>query len=112
MALQDGRREGAASAAARLGDGVGRFLDSDLWHSFSRSPVAVVSALVAILFVGAAVFAPWLAPYDPFDLSTVDLMDSEIPPIWHREGDPRFLLGTDAQGRDLDRKRTRLNSSH
>src|SRR3546814_20677311 len=51
--------------------------------------------------VGAAVFAPWLAPYDTFDLSTVDLMDSEIPPIWHREGDPRFLLGTDAQGRDI-----------
>src|SRR3546814_9958243 len=45
--------------------------------------------------------SPWLAPYDPFDLSTVDLMDSEIPPIWHREGDPRFLLGTDAQGRDI-----------
>src|SRR3546814_9383734 len=55
----------------------------------------------AILFVGAAVFAPWLSPYDPFDLSPVDLMDSEIPPIWHREGDPRFLLGTDAQGRDI-----------
>src|SRR3546814_17562565 len=45
--------------------------------------------------------SPWLAPYDPFDLSTVDLMDSEIPPIWHREGDPRFLLGTDARGRDI-----------
>jgi peptide/nickel transport system permease protein len=105
MALDEGRREGeqglAAGAAARLGDGIRRWLDSDLWHSFSHSPVAVFSAVITLVFVGAAVFAPLVAPYDPFDLSTVDLLDSEMPPVWSAEGDPRFLLGTDAQGRDI-----------
>ena len=36
-----------------------------------------------------------------FDLAGIDLMDSEIPPVWTGGGDPRFLLGTDAQGRDM-----------
>jgi peptide/nickel transport system permease protein len=85
----------------RLADGVRRFFDSDLWHSFSRSPVVVVSAAVAFVFIAAAVFAPLVAPYNPFDLASVDLLDSEIPPVWHADGDPRFLLGTDAQGRDM-----------
>jgi peptide/nickel transport system permease protein len=106
MALGAGGQEGsrdiaAAGLGARLGDGLRRCFDSDLWHSFSRSPVAVVSALVTVVFVGSAVFAPLVAPYDPFDLSTVDLLDSEIPPLWQAGGDPRFLLGTDAQGRDI-----------
>jgi peptide/nickel transport system permease protein len=101
MALEQGRREAAAGFGIHLADGIRRFFDSDLWYSFRRSPVVVVSALVTLVFVGAAVFAPWVAPYDPFDLSTVDLLDSEIPPVWLDGGDPRFLLGTDAQGRDM-----------
>lgn len=95
------QEEEVAKPGARLADGFRRFLDSDLWYSFSRSPVAVVSALVTLLLVGSAVFAPLVAPYDPFDLSTVDLLDSELPPVWLEGGDPRFLLGTDDQGRDI-----------
>lgn len=102
MALgEDRQRVAAAGLFGRFAEGAQRFFDGDLWYSFTRSPVVVVSALVTLLFVGAAVFAPWVAPYDPFDLSTVDLLDSEIPPVWHAGGDPRFLLGTDAQGRDM-----------
>ena len=86
---------------AHFADGLRRFLDSDLWHSFTRSPVVVVSAIVTLVFVGSAVFAPVVAPYDPFDLASIDLLDSEIPPVWQDGGDPRFLLGTDAQGRDI-----------
>jgi peptide/nickel transport system permease protein len=48
-----------------------------------------------------ALFAPWLAPHNPFDLATIDLMDSRLPPAWEPEGKARFLLGTDDQGRDI-----------
>lgn len=77
------------------------FLQGDIWFSFSRSPVVVVSTLFLIATFVAAVFAPWVAPHDPFDLASLDIMDSVLPPLWSVEGDPRFLLGTDDQGRDI-----------
>ena len=46
-------------------------------------------------------FAPWVAPHDPFDLASIDLLDASLPPVWMADGDPRFLLGTDDQGRDV-----------
>lgn len=76
-----------------------RVLDHDLWWSFSRSPLTVVAALTTLAFVVAAAAAPWLAPHDPFDPATVFLMDAFTPPVWAEGGDPRFLLGTDDQGR-------------
>ena len=81
--------------------GLARVFDSDLWYSFTRSPVVVLSAVVAITMIGAAVLAPWIAPHDPFNLATLDLLDAFTPPVWNAEGDPRYLLGTDDQGRDV-----------
>ena len=78
-----------------------RFWDSDFAWNFRRSPVAVASALVLLALVVAAVFARWLAPYDPFDLASLNLMDSRIPPAWMAEGSRAHLLGTDEQGRDM-----------
>ncbi|MHA1600035.1 MAG: ABC transporter permease [Alphaproteobacteria bacterium] len=78
-----------------------RFRDSDVYYSFRRSPVTIVAAAITVIFVGAAVFAPWLAPHQPFDLATVDLLDAFTPPVWVEGGDSRFLLGTDDQGRDM-----------
>ena len=78
-----------------------RFFDSDLWWSFSRSPVAVLSAVVALLCIGGAVLAPWIAPQDPFDLATLNLSDAFKPPAWAKEGDAGFPLGSDDQGRDV-----------
>ena len=78
-----------------------RALDSDIWYSFTRSPVVVFSALMTVAFFAAAVFAPFVSPYDPFDLASIDLLDSSLPPVWLEEGDSRFLLGTDDQGRDI-----------
>ena len=80
---------------------VSRFLDSDLWWSFRRSPTAVLSALVALLCIGGAVLAPWIAPQDPFDLATLNLADAFKPPVWAGEGDAAFPLGSDDQGRDV-----------
>lgn len=85
----------------RLSEARHRFFDSDLWYSFTRSRITVVAAVVATAMILGAVFAPWIAPYDPFDLSKIDLMDSQTPPVWMEDGDSRFLLGTDDQGRDM-----------
>jgi peptide/nickel transport system permease protein len=62
------------------------------------------TALAGVLLGGialAALLAPLIAPQNPFDLASLDVLDSEIPPSWLPGGDARFLLGTDAQGRDL-----------
>ncbi|MGF1628374.1 MAG: ABC transporter permease [Kiloniellaceae bacterium] len=98
---QDQQDLAAPGLGARLADGVRRFFDGDLWYSFTRSPVVMVSAAVTFLFIAAAIFAPLVAPHDPFDLASIDLLDSSLPPIWMEGSDPRFLLGTDAQGRDM-----------
>ena len=62
-----------------------RFFDSDLWHSFKTSPMAVGALVIALLCVGAALGAPWLAPHNPFDLATLELMDARLPPAWDAE---------------------------
>lgn len=78
-----------------------RFFDSDLWWSFTRSPVTVLSAVVAFVCIAGAVMAPVLAPHNPFDLASLQLMDAFKPPAWSAEGDATFKLGTDDQGRDV-----------
>ena len=73
-----------------------------IWRRLKRVPFGVLAAgLVAVLLVLAAVFAPLLSPTNPLDLASFNLADSELPPFWAADGDPRFLLGTDNQGRDM-----------
>lgn len=88
------------SATPRPGR-VARFLDSDLWWSFRRSPTAMLSAFVAAVCIVCAVFAEFVAPHNPFDLATLELADARIPPAWYDEGKAKYLLGTDDQGRDI-----------
>lgn len=78
-----------------------RFLEGDLWHSFRHSPVAQVAALLVFVCTFCALFAPWVAPHNPFDLSTIELSDAQLPPAWLPDGRATFLLGTDDQGRDI-----------
>jgi peptide/nickel transport system permease protein len=78
-----------------------RALDSELWWSFRRNPVVVVSAIVTLIIVLSALFAPWIAPHDPFDLRTISILDNNNPPAWLEGGEWRFPLGTDDQGRDI-----------
>ena len=75
--------------------------DSDVGHSFRSSPVAMGAALLALVCVFCAVFAPWVAPHNPFDLTTLELSNARLPPAWSEGGNPAFLLGTDDQGRDI-----------
>ncbi|MGX9416192.1 ABC transporter permease [Vibrio sp. WJH972] len=71
-----------------------------LWL-FTRSPVVIVAAVIAILiFIGAA-FAPWIVSGNPYDLGSFSLMDGLLPPVWQDGGLSQFMLGTDDQGRDM-----------
>ena len=78
-----------------------RLADSDLWHSFTRTPSAMISAVIAVVMIVAALFAEVVAPHDPFDLATVDLFAALTPPAWAEDGTTEYLLGTDDQGRDV-----------
>jgi peptide/nickel transport system permease protein len=78
-----------------------KFRDSYLWYSFKRDKIAIASLLVLLVLVFCAVFAPLIAPYNPYDPDMIDIMNSELPPAWQDEGVGEFLLGTDSQGRDM-----------
>jgi len=78
-----------------------RFLSSDLLYAFRRSPVAMVAAFMALACVICALFAQQLAPHNPLDLASLNLMDALQPPAWQEGGSSKFLLGTDGQGRDI-----------
>ncbi|MEA2739985.1 MAG: peptide/nickel transport system permease protein [Acetobacteraceae bacterium] len=70
-------------------------------YSFRTSPMALLSAAIALVLVVAAAFAPWLAPHNPMDLASLSLLDSFKPPIGMADADWSNLLGTDNQGRDV-----------
>jgi peptide/nickel transport system permease protein len=80
---------------------IGRLGDHDLVASFLSSKVTVVAGVLTLIFFLAALFAPLIAPTNPFDPATNFLIDSLTPPRFAAAGDARFLLGTDDQGRDL-----------
>ncbi|MEM1065257.1 MAG: ABC transporter permease [Pseudomonadota bacterium] len=79
-----------------------RFWASDFAWKFRRSPVAVTSFAVVLLLVLSSVFAPLIAPYDPFNPASLNLMNGFTPPMEPNAftGD-EFWLGTDDQGRDV-----------
>jgi len=86
----------ATRVAARLA----AWWRADLAWTFRRSPIAIASAAILLVCVGAALFAPWVAPHNPFDLRTLNLGDALAPPAW-LGGHSQYLLGTDDQGRDV-----------
>lgn len=75
--------------------------ENEFLYLFLHNRVAQVAALVALLCLGGAALAPWLAPTDPYDIASIDIMDSLVPPAFSEGGDSRFIIGTDDQGRDL-----------
>ena len=79
-----------------------RFLKSDFFYAFSRSPLAIVSLLVVLIMVLSAVLANFIAPTNPFDPASLNLMNGFTPPMEpNMFTGETFLLGTDDQGRDL-----------
>jgi len=78
-----------------------RWFDGDVGYSFRHSPLAIAAASVAFICIICAVFAGWVAPHNPFDLTTLELGDARLPPAWNEQGSTKYLLGTDDQGRDI-----------
>ncbi len=78
-----------------------KFWDGDLAWSWRHHPVAIIATLLLTAMLIAAFGADWLAPHNPFDLATIELMDALKPPVWSVEGTRLYPLGTDSQGRDL-----------
>ncbi|MEM1266935.1 MAG: ABC transporter permease, partial [Pseudomonadota bacterium] len=68
---------------------------------YAESPVAVVGAVLCTLIILAAIFAPLITPQNPYDLATLDLMDSRLEPGEVGMSGITHWLGTDDQGRDL-----------
>jgi peptide/nickel transport system permease protein len=82
-------------------DAVRRFFDGDVFYSFKRNPLTITAATIVVICIFAAVFAPWVAPHNPFDLRTLNLLDAFTPPSFTGRGNPSYFLGTDDQGRDV-----------
>jgi len=68
------------------------------WRRLARLRWGVGAAGVLLLIIATAVFAPFIAPYDPL---TVDIRHRLSPPAWMEHGTAEHLLGTDQVGRDL-----------
>jgi ABC-type dipeptide/oligopeptide/nickel transport system permease subunit len=71
---------------------------SRVWRKLVRNPVALVGAVALMVVIGAAIFAPRVAPHDPTRQS---LIRRFIPPVWAPGGNSTYLLGTDQVGRDI-----------
>ena len=79
-----------------------RFQESDFLHDFKRSPVTIVSFAVVVVLFLLAVFAELVAPTNPFDVGSLNLMNGFTPPMQPNAFTGEvFPLGTDDQGRDL-----------
>ena len=79
-----------------------RFQESDFLHEFKRSPVTIVSFAVVVVLFLLAVFAELVAPTNPFDVGSLNLMNGFTPPMQPNAFTGEvFPLGTDDQGRDL-----------
>lgn len=76
-------------------------LKSDIARSFLRSKVTILVGCITLIFVVTALFAPWMAPHNPYDPESISVMNSFLPPAWVEGADIRFILGTDPVGRDV-----------
>ena len=78
-----------------------RIKNSDIYFSFIKSPTAILSTLILIIIFFCSFFVELVTPYNPFDPSSLSLMDAFTPPSWTEDGLSKFILGTDGQGRDM-----------
>ena len=68
--------------------------DSDIYFSFIKSPTAIVSAIILVIIFFCSFFVEFVTPYNPFDPSSLSLMDAFTPPSWTKDGLAKFIIGT------------------
>ncbi|MGD9281412.1 MAG: ABC transporter permease [Desulfobacterales bacterium] len=78
-----------------------RRIKSRMLYSYLQDPSAIVGSIILVIFILAALLAPWITPQNPYDLEKLTLEHFLTPPIWMEEGTAPFLLGTDDQGRGI-----------
>ena len=78
--------------------GAGPARGSRVSRKLLRNPPAIAGALILLVVIAAAVFAPQIAPHDPTRQS---LIRRFTPPVWTAGGNPAYVLGTDQVGRDI-----------
>jgi len=87
----------AAAAPARAQTTLRQF-----FADFGASKLALLGVALLVLTVGAALFAPWIAPQNPYDIASLDILDSKLPPGSESgDGSMTYWLGTDGQARDV-----------
>ena len=80
---------------------IDKIRDSDIYFSFIKSPTAIISTVILTIIFFSSFFVEFIAPFNPFDPSSLDLMEAFTPPSLEEDGVSKFLLGTDGQGRDM-----------
>jgi len=77
------------------------FFASEFFHNYRRSSSAIIGSALMVVFAFAVIAGPFLVAQNPYDIASLNLMDSYKPPVWLPGGDAQFWLGTDGQGRDV-----------
>jgi peptide/nickel transport system permease protein len=86
---------------ATLRRSFGQLGQSDLWLELRASRSVLLVALCLAILIVSSFASPLIAPQNPSDLATVNLLDGGLPPAWQSGGDTHYVLGTDQQGRDV-----------
>lgn len=77
------------------------FRSSEMFYNYRRNASAVAGSVILVFFLFVVTAGPWLVSQNPYDVASLDLLDSYKPPAWVVGGEARYLLGTDGQGRDI-----------
>ncbi len=79
--------------------------ESLLWQAikeYFESRVATIGLILLAVIVSVALLAPYISPQNPYDLMSIDIMDSKLAPGSKSMDEAvTYVLGTDSQGRDM-----------
>ncbi len=78
-----------------------KITESEFLYNYTHSPGAIIGTGILILVIFLAVFGPFIVSQNPHDTGSLELSNAYKPPFWQDGGGKEFLLGTDAQGRDM-----------
>ncbi len=73
----------------------------ELFYDFKKDKLVIMASIILMFIIFVSVFASLIAPHNPYDLTSVSLMDSMRPPAWMEGGVSKFIFGSDLQGRGI-----------
>ena len=79
----------------------------NFWRDFSVNKIAVFALFIFLSILFVAIFAPLVSPTDPYDLNSVSIMNSRMPPMSEDFAGNLYVLGTDGMGRSETRETLR-----